>query len=77
MKNITVRIDRKSKTIDIFGGQSPFTRDRPYLIDFHRVHEPDWFWVISQKPWWCHTANSALSEALHTVRLETKQTTNR
>lgn len=51
----TVRVNRRTKTIDLFGGESPYSRSGPYSICFERVRTPadlaDWMAHVGAKRW--------------------------
>ena len=52
-----VRIDEKSKTIDIVDEHQEIrTWDNPYYIDFDRIKTPEavlaWICHLSEKTWW-------------------------
>ncbi len=51
----TVRINRRTKTVDVFGGGSPYSRSEPYSIRFEQVRTPadlvDWMAHVGAKRW--------------------------
>ena len=63
-----VRIDWEAKTIDVFGGDSGYTRDDPYWIAFRDVTEHWWLFQLAEKNWATPMLIARLDHALRTVR---------
>lgn len=63
-----VRISWEAKTIDVFGGDSGYTRDDPYWIAFRDVTEHWWLFQLAEKNWATPMLIARLDHALRTVR---------
>jgi len=67
-KDPVVKIDWEAKTIDVFGGDSGYTRDDPYWIAFRDVTEHWWLFQLAEKNWATPMLIARLDHALRTVR---------
>ena len=64
---LKIEVDKKSKTIDIYGGDSACTIKDPYWIPFDRVWEP-WVAHLSAKNWVSTDDLHDIEEALNRIR---------
>ena len=66
-KKLIVKVDEKSETIDIYGGDSGCTKDDPYWISFDRSFEP-WVAHLVEKNWVNRSDLHEIERALNYVR---------